>query len=103
MDPTPGYKEVKAAAVDPAYDIAVLRLNEGRLQPLVLGDSSKVREGNNYLFTGYPLGSVLGLFPVTHRAMISALAPIAISSPDARHLDATTLRRLSTGAIPSSS
>jgi S1-C subfamily serine protease len=30
--------------------------------------------------------------------MISALAPIAIPSPDARHLDAATLRRLSTGA-----
>ena len=91
-------QEVKAAAVNRAYDIALLRLSEGRLQPLALGDSSRVREGSNYLFTGYPLGSVLGLFQVTHRAMISALAPIAIPSPDARHLDAATLRRLSAGA-----
>ena len=91
-------QEAKMVAVNRAYDIALLRLSGARLQPLVLGDSSRVREGSNYLFTGYPLGSVLGLFQVTHRAMISALAPIAIPSPDARHLDAATLRRLSTGA-----
>jgi len=91
-------QEAKVLAVNRAYDMALLRLSGARLQPLVLGDSSRVREGSNYLFTGYPLGSVLGLFPVTHRAMISALAPIAIPSPDARHLDPATLRRLSTGA-----
>ena len=91
-------QEAKVVAVNRDYDMALLRLSGARLQPLVLGDSSRVREGSNYLFTGYPLGSVLGLFQVTHRAMISALAPIAIPSPDARHLDLATLRRLSTGA-----
>ena len=94
----PRLQEVKAVAVNRAYDVALLRMSGARLQPLVLGDSSRVREGNNYLFTGYPLGSVLGLFQVTHHAMISALAPIAIPSPDARHLDSATLKRLSVGA-----
>ena len=91
-------QEAKAIAVNRDHDMALLRVSGTRLPPMVLGDSSRVREGSTYLFTGYPLGSVLGLFQVTHKAMISALAPIVIPSPDARHLNAATLKRLSAGA-----
>ena len=101
-DPTNGaqLREARVVAVDRDYDLAVLRIEGQKLPPLTLGDSSKVREGQGYLFTGYPLGTVLGLFPVTHQGMVSAIAPIAIPSANATQLDARTVKRLSTGAYP---
>jgi len=41
---------------------------------------------------------VLGLFPVTHRTMISAVTPIVIPAARADQLDARSLRRLQAGA-----
>jgi S1-C subfamily serine protease len=41
---------------------------------------------------------VLGLFPVTHRAMIAAITPIAIPAPRADKLDARVVRQLTSGA-----
>src|SRR5256885_3884108 len=73
--------QVRAArkvASDASADLALLRIDGPPLRPLRLGDSDGVREGESYLFTGFPIGAVLGLFPVTHRAMIAAVTPIAI-------------------------
>jgi hypothetical protein len=57
-----------------------------------------VREGETYLFTGFPIGAVLGLYPVTHRTMIAALTPIAIPASTAARLDAGAIRQLAAGA-----
>jgi S1-C subfamily serine protease len=43
---------------------------------------------------------VLGLFPVTHRAMIAAVTPIAIPAARADQLDARSARRLSRASFP---
>jgi serine protease Do len=91
-------REVKAVAISKEFDIAVLKLEGPRLRPLALGDSSQVREGQGYLFTGFPIGAVLGLIPVTHKAMVSAVTPIAIPAARASQLDARTVSRLATGA-----
>ena len=45
-------------------------------------------------FTGFPLGMVLGLHPVTHRAMLSAITPVVLPSLSARKLDARMIARL---------
>jgi len=58
-----------------------------------------VREGRIYLFTGYPLGEALGAYPVTHRAMIAAVAPVAIPSARANQLDPQMIRRLTGGSF----
>jgi len=81
-------------ADDPDHDVALLRFKGPPLAPLQLGDSARVREGEFYLFTGFPIGEVLGAFPVTHRAMISAVAPVAIPSVRASRLDPQLVRRL---------
>ena len=97
-----GAVELRSAAKvasDSEADLAVLRIEGARLPPLALGDSAAVREGELFLLTGFPIGSVLGFFPVTHRAMIAAVTPIAIPSARAQQLDARTVRRLQAGTF----
>jgi S1-C subfamily serine protease len=87
--------QTQTVAMDREYDLAVLSI-EGRVLPaLRLATGGGVKEGQSLMFTGFPLGAVLGLFPATHRAMVSALTPIAIPRSSAGELDAAAIRRLS--------
>jgi S1-C subfamily serine protease len=72
----------------------LLKITGAPLPALSLGDSDKVREGEIYAFTGYPIGMVLGLHPATHRGMISAITPSAIPAPRAGQLNQAVLERL---------
>ncbi|HSC99282.1 MAG TPA: serine protease [Casimicrobiaceae bacterium] len=92
-------REVTRLAVDPGSDLALLKLPGQPLQPLKLKDSSAVREGQEILITGYPIGAVLGMVPATHRGMVSAITPIAIPQAHANDLNEAVLRRLSTGSF----
>lgn len=83
-------------ASDEEHDVAVLKLNEGKLPALKIGDSGQVREGELYAFTGYPIGMVLGLYPVTHRSIISAISPNAIPVLASRQLNVKMLKKLAT-------
>jgi serine protease Do len=100
---TPGSGQIRAAkavAIDQEHDLALLRLEGPKLSPLALGDSSRVREGQTYLLTGFPIGAVLGLIPATHRAMVAAITPIAIPTGNARELEPRTIKRLATSPYP---
>lgn len=77
---------------DKDHDLALLKISDAALPALQLGDSDRVREGENYLFTGFPIGAMLGLRPVTHRAMIAALTPIALPADNATQLSPARLR-----------
>jgi S1-C subfamily serine protease len=66
---------------------------------LKLKDGHDVREGETLYFTGFPIGTVLGLFPATHHGMVSALTPIAIAPATASELDPKLVRRLSKGSF----
>lgn len=83
-------------AVDTQHDLLLLRLTGAPMRPLAIADSDRVKEGESYLFTGYPLGTALGLYPATHRAMVAAITPIAIPQSNARRLDPRLIRRLAT-------
>lgn len=102
--PIPGevaqWRELQRVASDPGRDLAVLRMGGQPLTPLTLRRGGRVRDGETYLFTGYPIGSILGPFPVTHRGMIASITPIAIPQGRAGDLDPQTIRRLSVGPIP---
>ncbi len=87
-------RRAKVVAVDRNHDVALLRIGGRPLPALALGDSDRVREGERYAFTGYPIGMVLGLYPVTHRGIVSSITPIAIPAPRAGFLDPKLLRRL---------
>jgi len=85
---------VDKVAVDKEHDIAILKLRKGTLPPLRLGDSHSVREGEEYAFTGYPIGMVLGLYPVTHRGIISAISPVVLPVLSSAKLNPKLMRRL---------
>ncbi len=85
---------VQVVAEDRAHDIAILRLIGQTLPPLQIAPAERVNEGQSIAFTGFPIGAVLGLHPVTHRGIISAITPIATPSPTTQSLDAKTVRRL---------
>ena len=79
---------------DQTHDLALFRI-EGRPLPVFrLGDSDRVREGEAIAFTGFPIGSVLGLYPATHRGIIAAITPHAIPADRATGLDAAAIRAL---------
>ena len=93
-------RRLNQVAVDDGHDLALLQFDGPALRPLVLRDSASVVEGDHLLFTGFPIGNALGLFPATHRAMVAAIAPVALPSASGRQLDAKVIRRLRDSAFP---
>ncbi len=93
-------REARRIAVDAASDLGVLKMSGTPLPALKIRGSDTVKEGQEILFTGYPIGEVLGAHPATHRGIVSAIAPIAVPQPRAGNLDANTLRRLASGPFP---
>lgn len=81
-------------AEDAEHDLLLLKMSEAPLPALQLGDSDKVREGETYAFTGFPIGAILGLYPATHHAMISAITPLAVPLSAAKQLTPAVMRRL---------
>jgi len=92
-------REAKRVAVDPSSDLAVLKIDGPPLPPLKLRDSDTVREGQEILMTGYPVGAVLGPFAATHRGMVAAITPIAIPQARAADLEPAQVRRLTSGSF----
>jgi len=71
--PSPSFRQADILTEDPVHDLAILKIPGAPLPALQLGDSNQVREGQLYAFTGFPIGAVLGLYPVTHRGIISSI------------------------------
>ena len=93
-------REARELAVDLGSDLAVLKITGQPLPALKLVGPDSVKEGQSILFTGFPIGGVLGMFAATHRGMVAAITPIAIPPPLASNLDPRIVRRLTTGAFP---
>lgn len=89
---------VRAASVvatERERDLAVLRLLGGAPLPaLRLSSGARVQEGQEVAFTGFPIGNVLGMTPVTHRGIVAAITPIAIPQANSRALNPALIRRL---------
>ncbi|GHU06601.1 hypothetical protein AGMMS50225_02030 [Betaproteobacteria bacterium] len=91
-------RTLKRLATDGVSDLAVLRIEDGSALPaLALG--GKAREGQAIAFTGFPIGSALGMTPATHRGTLAALSPIAIPQAHARDLSPAQIRRLADGGF----
>lgn len=95
----PQQRSAKTVANDKSHDLALLRIEGAPLPALALRTGEPVREGQNIAFTGFPIGGVLGLSPVTHRGIISAITPIALPSPTAHQLNEKVIRRLKSGTF----
>lgn len=85
--------------VDRQHDLALLQFQGPPAPALAIGNSDAVQEGQSVAFTGFPIGGALGFSPVTHRGMISSIAPIALPTPTARTLNAQTIRSVRSGSF----
>ena len=90
----PGVRAARVIASDKVHDLAILEFEGSQLPAMRLGDSRRVREGETYVFTGFPIGMVLGMRPVTHRGMISAITPIAIPQISPKLLSPRLVKQL---------
>ncbi|GAC12853.1 S1 family peptidase [Aliiglaciecola lipolytica] len=79
--------------IDEMHDLALLRISK-KLKPFKLANSNLIPDGTEVAFTGYPIGAVLGLYPATHRGIISAATPVIIPTSHSSQLDVQTLKRL---------
>lgn len=81
-------------ATDKEHDIAILKV-EGQPHPAFkLAKNNFLPEGSAIAFTGFPIGAVLGLYPVTHQGIIAAVTPTIIPVDDSRQISIAMLKRL---------
>jgi len=88
-------RRAERVAADKNHDLVLLRIEGAALPALELAPDDSVREGQDIALTGFPIGNALGLIPVTHRGIVSAITPIGIPQAGARDLDSALIRRLS--------
>lgn len=86
-------RKARNVANDPDHDLILLKMEGTPVPAMKLGDSDKAREGQLFYFTGFPIGSVLGLHPATHRAGLAAIAPIYSPTPGTRSLTSKLIKR----------
>lgn len=91
---SPGFRSATVESLDKEHDLAVLKITGIPLPTVKLGDSNEVREGQSLVFTGFPLGMVLGFHHATHRAMVAAITPIVQPAFNSRGLDAKAITQL---------
>lgn len=94
------FRAAEPIVAEPGHDLAILRQRGEALPALTIGDSDQVKEGQEVLLTGFPIGAVLGAFAATHRGMIAAITPIAIPQARSGDLNPKVLRRLAAGSFP---
>ncbi len=85
---------VRVLDVDRKHDLALLRMEGRKFPALQVSGSENVQEGEQIAFTGYPVGAILGLFPVTHHGIVSAISPVVIPAPSSSTLTVKMIKRL---------
>lgn len=90
----PGLRRARVLRTDMEHDLLLLGIDGPPLPALALAEDGAVREGMEVAFTGFPLGMALGLLPVTHRGIISAITPVATRMGSARDLNPQAIERL---------
>ncbi len=87
-------RKAKVLRSDPDHDLALLEISGPSLPAVVLYQGPEIREGSEVAFTGFPLGMALGLYPATHKGIISAITPIVMPAHSSRQLTAQQIQRL---------
>ena len=89
----PKIHKAEIIAVDRNHDLAILKI-ESILQAVTLADEQYADDGTDILLTGFPIGSVLGLYPATHSGIIAATTPDVIPTAHSSQLSINMLKRL---------
>jgi serine protease Do len=99
----PGAPQERVATVvkvDVARDLALLRIDGAPLPALSLASAVSVAEGKDVAFIGYPIGAVLGIVPVTHRGIVSAVTQAVLPQANSRVLSGRAAAQLREGSFP---
>jgi len=89
----PKVHQILSKHVAMQHDLALLKI-DAKLPAVQLASEDYVLEGTELAFTGYPITDVLGLYPATHLALLSAVTPVAIPVDNSQVMSAATLRQL---------
>lgn len=92
--PATKVRVAQLVATDKEHDIAVLKIGGPPLPAMALANRDFRPEGSDIAFTGFPIGAVLGLYPVTHRGMIAAVTPTIIPVDNSRQISIAMLKRM---------
>ncbi len=76
------------------HDIAILKIHGAPLPAMKLASENFRREGSYVAFTGFPIGAVLGLYPVTHRGIIASITPTIIPVDDVKQISIKMLKMM---------
>ncbi len=87
-------RKAEVVAESKYYDLAILKIEGAPLPAMKLAKDDFWPEGSEVGFTGFPIGAILGLYPVTHKAMIASITPVVIPVQDTRDMTITMLKRL---------
>lgn len=87
-------RQAKIIGSSVEYDLAILKVEGPALPALTLGPASYSQEGSTIAFTGFPIGAVLGLYPVTHKGIVASITPSIVPVADTRQISLTMLKRM---------
>tara|TARA_R110002050_G_scaffold170631_4_gene302513 strand:- start:495 stop:1259 length:765 start_codon:yes stop_codon:yes gene_type:complete len=87
-------RQAKIVATSSEYDLAILKLSGAALPAMTLANEKFRGDGTYIAFTGFPIGAVLGLYPVTHRGIISSTTPTVVPAQTAGQISLKMLKRM---------
>lgn len=92
-------REVAIIELDRDRDLALLKVAGDALPALPLAADGEAKEGSAIALMGFPIGGALGYSLVTHRGIVSSIAPIALPQAGAQSLNERSVRRLREGTF----
>ena len=96
---SPQERVATVVRLDTTHDLVLLRIDGPALPALPLAGPQGVAEGSDVAFIGYPIGAALGLTPVTHKGIVSAVTSVALPQANARTLTGRAAAQLRDGAF----
>lgn len=87
-------RHAEIIATSNLYDLAILKISGSPLPAMNLADNKMRPDGSYIAFTGFPIGAVLGLYPVTHRGIIASTTPTVIPAQTAGQITLKMLKRM---------
>ncbi|QBG36641.1 S1 family peptidase [Litorilituus sediminis] len=87
-------RQASIVATSKRYDLAVLKLAGSPLPALKLAGDDFIADGSYIAFTGFPIGAVLGLYPVTHRGIIASVTPTVVPAVSAEQISLKMLKNM---------
>ncbi len=87
-------RQAEIVVTSDLYDLAILKLSGAALPAMALSSEQFRSDGTYVAFTGFPIGSILGLYPVTHRGIIASTTPTVVPAQTAGQISLKMLKRM---------